>query len=125
MVQNNDIKVRATLTDGTNPYTITALSDYELYVYYYLAGIKKLVSTYKKGNTGVYGITVFDDVNGKVDFIVNRQQTRKLPDGTKLYLETRVRITGGSEFISSLQNLGANEVLITTLSSSANPDSLN
>ena len=125
MVQNNDIKVRATLTDGTNPYTISALNNYELYVYSVFINDKKLIATYKMGNTGVYGITIFDDVNGKVDFVINREMTRKLPDGTKLYLETRVQITAGSEFISSLQNLGANGVLIDTIISSANSSSLN
>lgn len=124
MVQNNDIKVRATLTDGTNPYVISALNNYELYVYSVSGNNKKLLASYKKSNTGIYSILVFNDALGKIDIVINRQLTRYLPNGTSLYLESRVRVTAGSEFISSIQNIGSNGILITTLNSSANPDSL-
>ena len=124
MVQNNDIKVRLTLTDGTNAYTISALSDYEVYLYSLLGKDKTLLGTYKKSNTGVYGIDVYDDAAGQIDIVVNREMTRNAPTG-KLYAEVRIRISAGSEFISSLQNLGSTGVEIDTILASANTKSLN
>ena len=46
MVQNNDIKVRLTLTDGTNPYTINSLDDYG-FIFIILAVRKVLIATIK------------------------------------------------------------------------------
>lgn len=123
MVQNNDIKVRLTLTDGTNPYTINSLDDYEVYIYNLSGKDKNPIATYKKGNTGKYGITVNDSANGKIDIVIHRQDTKNATAG-KLYAEVRVRLTAGSEFIASKQNVGSTGVEITDLLTSANKTSL-
>ncbi len=125
MIQNSDIKVRLTLQDSeANPYVINDLNDYEVYVYNKPTGEnKKLLATYRKDDTGAYAIDVYDSANGKIDIVINRQLTRFIPDG-KLYAEVRVQLNAGSEFINSLQNAGANGVLIDTMVSSANPNSL-
>lgn len=124
MVQNNDIQVRITIKDEAGvAYNITALNACEVYAYY-LDGIdKKLFATYKISNTGLYHITVIDATNGIIEIILNREKTRLLTTG-KIYLETRIRITATSAFISSLQNLGTTGVEIDTNETSANPNSL-
>lgn len=125
MIQNNDIKVRLTLQDSTpTPYVISNLNDYEVYIYNKPTGEnKKLLATYRKNDTGAFAIITYDDINGKIDIVINRQLTRGIIDG-KLYAEVRVQLNAGSEFISSLQNIGANGILIDTLYTSANPNSL-
>lgn len=124
MVQNNDIKVRLTLTDGTNAYAISALNDYEVYLYNLTGKDKTLLATYKKSNTGVYGIAVYDDAAGQIDIVINREVTKNAPSG-KLYAEVRIRISAGSEFISSYQNLGSTGVEIDTLLATANKNTMN
>lgn len=123
MIQNSDIKVRLTLTDGTNPYTISALNAYEVYAYHVYNGVKTLFATYKNTNTGIYGIVVNDSANGKIDIVLNREKTRTLAEG-KIYLEVRVQLSVGSEFIASKQNVGATGIEIDTNYISANPNSL-
>lgn len=124
MVQNNDIQLRVTITDEDGvAFTISTLNALEFYVYRLENNAKVLIATYKKSNTGIYGITTITDGSGIVEIILNREKTRSLPN-QKLYLETRVRITAGSEFINSLQNLGINGTEIDTNQTSANPDSL-
>lgn len=120
MIQNDDIKVRVTVKDSAgSPLTISALNALEIYLYVLSNGLKELKATYAKGNTGLYAITTFDDANGIVDIVINRQLTRTLPDG-KLFLETKVRLSAGSEFISSLQNVGSIGVEIDTVEMTAN-----
>lgn len=124
MIQNNDIQVRITLTDDIAvPFVISALNALEFYAYR-MDGVKKIeIATYKKSNTGIYGITTVDDANGIVDIVLNREKTRELPTG-QVYLETRIQLTATSEFISSLQNLGANGTAVDINNTSANPNSL-
>lgn len=124
MIQNNDIQVRITLTDDIAvPFVISALNALEFYAYR-MDGVKKIeIATYKKSNTGIYGITTVDDANGIVDIVLNREKTRELPMG-QVYLETRIQLTATSEFISSLQNLGANGTAVDINNTSANPNSL-
>lgn len=123
MVQNSDIKVRLTITDGTNPYVISALDDYEVYTYVLNGKDKTLIATYKKGNTGKYGISIYDDATGKIDIIIHRQDTKNSPSG-KLYAEVRIRVTANSAYVSSVQNLGATGIEIGTIELTANKNSL-
>lgn len=123
MVQNSDIKVRLTLTDGTNPYVISALNDYEVYTYVLNGKDKTLIATYKKSNTGKYGIDVYDPLTGKIDIIVHRQDTKNAPSG-KIYAEVRIRITADSAYVSSVQNLGATGIEIGTIETTANKNTL-
>ena len=125
MIQNSDIKVRLTLQDATaTPYVINDLNDYEVYIYNKPTGEnKKLLATYRKDDTGAYAIDVYSSATGKIDIVINRQLTRGLPDG-KLYAEVRVQLNAGAEFIGSLQNTGANGILIDTMVASANPNTL-
>jgi hypothetical protein len=124
MVQNNDIQVRITLKDEDGvAFTISALNALEFYAYRLDNNQKVLIATYKKSNTGVYGITTITDGSGIVEIILNREKTRNLPNGI-VYLETRIQLSASSEFISSLQNLGVNGTQIDTTTTSANPNSL-
>lgn len=123
MVQNSDIKVRLTITDGTNPYVISALNDYEVYTYVLNGKEKTLIATYKKSNTGKYGISVYDSITGKIDIVIHRQDTKNSPAG-KLYAEVRIRLTTDSAYVSSVQNLGATGIEIGTVETTANKNSL-
>jgi hypothetical protein len=124
MVQNNDIQLRVTIKDEDGvAFTISALNALEFYVYRLENNNKVLIATYKKSNTGVYGITTITDASGIVEIVLNREKTRTLTTG-KIYLETRIQLTATSAFISSLQNLGATGIEIDTNVTSANPDSL-
>jgi hypothetical protein len=126
MIQNDDIKVRVTISDSAGvPLTISALNAVEIYLYTINqnTGAKEIKATYRNTGTGLYEITTFDDANGIVEFVINRQLTRTLPDG-KLYLETKVRLSAGSEFISSVQNIGAKGVEIDTIEMTANKNTL-
>lgn len=124
MIQNNDIQIRITLTDDTGmAFVISALNALELYAYR-LDGVKKIeIATFKKSNTGIYGITTVNDANGIVDIILNREKTRELPS-TIVYIEPRIQLTATSDFINSLQNLGASGIKIDLNETSANPNSL-
>lgn len=124
MIQNNDIQVRLTIKDEDGvAFNISALNAYEVYAYYLEGNVKKLFATYKNSNTGLYDITVIDAANGIIEIILNREKTRTLTTG-KIYLETRIRITASSAFISSLQNLGATGIEVDINETSANPNSL-
>lgn len=123
MVQNDDIKVRLTLTDGINPYTISALNALEVYVYVIDGANKKLVSTHKLNAGGLYNIAIDDDPSGKVTFVIQRQDTVEIKIG-KLYAEVRLRLSASSEYISSVRNIGSTGIYITTIDQTANPNSL-
>lgn len=124
MNQNNDIQLRVTITDeDSTPFVISSLNALEIYLYR-IDNLKKiLVATYKKSDTGIYGISTINDTLGVVEIIINREKTRTLPAG-KLYLETRIQLTASSEFINSLQNLGTGGIEIDINETSANPNSL-
>lgn len=124
MIGNDDIQVQVTIKDGVGvALTISALNAVEIYIYVMVKGVKTLKATYKKGNTGYYGIATINDADGIVEIILNRQLTRGLPDG-KVYLETKVQLSASSSFISSLQNLGAPGVEIDTNQMTANNNTL-
>lgn len=124
MIQNDDIQARVTITDSAGtPITISALNALEIYLYELVKGEKALRATYKKGNTGLYGITTVTDASGIVDIFINRQLTRTLITG-KLYLETKVQLTASSSFISNLQNIGSVGQEIDTIEKTANPNTL-
>jgi len=124
MIQNDDIQARVTITDNSgNPIVISSLNALEIYIYELIKGEKSLKATYKKGNAGLYKITTYDDANGVVDIIINRQMTRTLTTG-KLYLETKAQFNATSDFISSLQNIGSTGVEIDLVEKTANANSL-
>ena len=124
MIQNDDIKIELTIRDSAGtPLTISALNALEVYLYTLVKGVKELKATYRNGNTGLYGMEVTDDAGGVVEIVINRQLTRALPDG-KLYLETKVQLNAGSEFISSLQNVGSPGIEIDTIEMTANKNTL-
>jgi predicted component of type VI protein secretion system len=122
IVQNSDITVRLTITDGTNPYAISSLDDYEIYLYTLSGKDKVLVANYKKSNAGKYGITVYDPITGKVDIVIHRQDTKDIEG--KLYAEVRIRLTATSDYVSSVQNLGQTGIEVTTVLKSAAPNYL-
>lgn len=124
MIQNDDIQARITITDSASvAIVISSLNALEIYLYELVKGEKALRATYKKGNTGLYKITTYDDANGIVDIIINRQMTRTLTTG-KLYLETKAQFNASSDFISSLQNVGAAGVEIDLVEKTANANTL-
>lgn len=119
IVQNSDIKVRLTVTDGTTAYVINDLDSYAVYLYTLNGKEKTLIATYESGNTGKYGITVFDSGTGKIDIFIHRQDTKNAQIG-KLYAEVRIRVTAISSFVSSLQNLGETGIEIGDIVKSSN-----
>jgi hypothetical protein len=124
MIGNDDIQVQVTIKDQAGvPLTISALNAVEVYIYIMVKGSKTLKATYKKGNSGYYGITTVNDSGGIIEIILNRQLTRGLPEG-KIYLETKVQLSASSSFISSLQNVGAPGVEIDTNEMTANNNTL-
>lgn len=125
MIQSNDITLRATLTDedGT-PFVISSLNALELYVYRLENNKKILIATFKKSNTGLFGITTITDASGIVEVVIGREKTREIPANTKIYIEPRIQLTASSEYKDNLENLGAAGVEIDTNQTSANPDSL-
>lgn len=124
MIQNDDIQARLTITDSAGvALTISALNALEVYLYELVKGLKVLKATYKKGNTGLYGITTVTDAAGIVDIFINRQLTRTLSTG-KLYLETKVQLNASASFISSLQNVGSLGIEIDTVEMTANNNTL-
>ena len=107
MIQNDDIQVRITITDENgDPVVISSLNALEIYVYEIVKGEKVLKATFQKGNAGLYKIITYDDANGIVDIILNRQLTRNVTSD-KIYLETKAQFNATSDFISSKQNIGA------------------
>lgn len=123
IVQNSDISIRLTITDGTTAYVINDLDDYEVYLYTLLGKEKTLIATYKKSNTGKYGIDVYDSATGKIDLVIHRQDTKNAQVG-KLYAEVRIRLTADADFVSSVQNLGETGIEVGTILKSAAPNSL-
>jgi hypothetical protein len=124
VIQNTDTTVRFTLKDSAGvAIAISSLSAYEIYVYRIFNNQKIIVASYKDSNTGIYDIVVNDGPNGKIDIILNREITSKT-EPSKLYAEVRIRKTATSAFISSLQNLGEEGMLIGELKSTINSNSL-
>ena len=124
IVQNTDTLVRITLKDSDGvAIDLSTLSDYEIYVYRKEGNDKILIKTFKSSNTGFYGIVVNDAPTAKVDIILNREMMNTVPAG-KIYAEVRLRKIVTSEFISSSQNLGENELEIGEVVTSSNITSL-
>ena len=75
MIQNADISVVLTLQDSASTaIDPTTISDYEFYVYRLYAGEKVLLATYKKSNTGLYGVA-YDAILDTYTIIINRELT--------------------------------------------------
>lgn len=121
IVQNSDITVRLTITDGTTAYVINDLDSYQVYLYTLNGTNKTLIATYDNTNAGKYGITVNDSTTGKIDIVIHRQDTKNAQIG-KLYAEVRIRLTATSDFVSSLQNLGETGIEVGTIVKSAAPN---
>ena len=123
-IQGEDIQVRLTITDGTNPIAPSTLDAYSVSVYYIDAiGDKQNLATYKSSNTGLYDIVVFSDVDGQIDIIVNRELTKTITSG-KLYAEVFIKETATSEFIASKSVNGVNAIFLCNFYTSANSSAL-
>jgi len=82
---------------------------------------KILLATYKKSNTGLYGIT-YDAVGDTYTIIINRELTSITPNG-KIYIETLFQLVDAS-FIDGVRSFSSTHNFITTLSTSASPESM-
>jgi hypothetical protein len=119
-IQGEDIQVRFTLTNGTAPIAPSTLNAYSINIYYIDSfGVKTNIATYKSVNTGLYDIIVFDDTNGKVDIIINREQTKVMTSG-KIYGEVFIKVTSTSEFILSKTVNGVSSIFICDFYTSSN-----
>lgn len=122
MVQNTDIQVQLTVLDSDGAALDPAsIDDYEFYVYRMSGNDKILLATYKKSNTGLYGIT-YDAVGDTYTIIINRELTSITPNG-KIYIETLFQLTDAS-FINGVRSFSSTHNFITTLSTSASPESM-
>lgn len=124
MIQNDDIAVRVTILDENgDPVLISGLNALDIYIYDLVKSEKVLKATYRLGSTGLYKIKTITDASGIVEIIINRQMTRTFTS-SKIYLETKAQFNASSDFISSLQNIGAPGVEIDTLEKTANNNTL-
>jgi hypothetical protein len=122
MVQNSDILVRLTLTDSDGvAIDPTTINDYEFYVYRQVGNDKVLLATYKKSNTGLYGIA-YDPVGDVYDIIINRELTSIIPNG-KIYIEVLMQLVDAT-YKDGFKNVSSTHNLITTIAGSAAPESL-
>lgn len=123
-VQGEDIKVRFTLTDGTTAIAPSTLDAYSINVYYVdAAGIKTNIATYKSTTTGLYDIVVFNDAAGKIDIIINREQTKLIGKG-KVYGEVFIKETATSEYILSKSVNGATAIYLFDMETSSNSSAI-
>lgn len=120
MIQGEDIQVRLTLTDGTNPIPPSTLNAYSVVIYYLASAKKTPLATFLSSNVGLFDIVVFDDALGKIDIFLNRNITARFPFGN-IYAEVFIQESASSEFILALANNGVNEILIDEVKTSANP----
>jgi hypothetical protein len=119
MIQGEDIKIRLTMTDGTNPIVPSTLFAYAVVVYFLATGKKTQIAKYESGTTGAYGIDVFNDVLGKIDIILNRELTPKIPVGI-VYGEVWIKETASAEYLLSKSKKGVSSVLLFEMDASAN-----
>lgn len=123
LVQNNDIKVRYTITIDGVPAIINDLADYHVYVYHLNNGVPKLLATYKKDNVDEFTIEVEDSAAGKITTVIPRTLTRTLAKGN-LFAEVKIQIESGAPYIDGVANVGKNNLLIGELTASPNPNLL-
>lgn len=122
MVQNADIQVQLTVLDNTGiAIDPTNVQDYEFYIYRMNGNDKVLLATYKKSNTGLYGVT-YNAPTNTYTIIINRELTSIIPNG-KIYIESLFQLIDGS-FINGFRNYSSTGNYITTINSSASPKSL-
>lgn len=119
-IQGEDIQVRFTLTDGTNPIPPSTLNAYSINVYYVDAlGVKIPISTYKSTNTTLYNIVVFSDAAGQVDIIINRELTKTIGSG-KVYAEVYTKATASAQYILSKSVNGTGSIYLFDMETSSN-----
>lgn len=117
MVQNSDIQLKMTVLDSNGAAIDPAkVSDYEFYVYRMNGNEKVLLGTYKKSNTGLYGVT-YDAVGDTYTIIINRELTSIIPNG-KIYIESLFQLTDAS-FIGGVRNYSSTANFVTTIETSA------
>lgn len=122
MVQNSDITLTLTLktSAGVN-IDPTDINDYEFFIYYLNGNDKALLATYKKSNSGLYGIT-YDAIADTYTIIINRELTAIMPSKT-IYIESLVQLIDATG-IGGFKNISSTANLVTTMVSSANPKQL-
>lgn len=124
LIQNDDLKVRLIITNGTDPFVINSLNDYQVYLYFHTgAQVKRLLTVYKNDGTGEHAITVEDSAAGKVTIVVPRSLTKTLPAGL-LYAEVKLQLNSTSDYINGKANVGGNGYLIAEILTSSSPNSL-
>lgn len=124
MIQGTDIKVRFTITDGTNAIPPSTLDAYAINIYYFNEfGDKVNVATYKSTNTTFYDIVVYNDATGKVDIVINRELTKTIKKGI-VYGEVFIKETSTSEFIAAKSVNGVSSINLFTMETSSNVEAL-
>lgn len=119
ILQNADPKVGISLFAQGVAMPLSSLNDYAFSVYKVCAGVKELVATYKKNNTGNYIITPDTMVTNRGTIVINRDLTVS-QDAGDMYLEVFVQTTAGTDFINLKQNMGVNGIYLFPLISAAN-----
>jgi len=101
---------------------ISSMNDYNIYVYQLVNGVKHNLFTFKKtpGTNDNPIVIVDSETQG---FIVDRTMTLKCKPGD-LYIESVVKLTATSDYISSLIKTGMDGIKLCTLIQSANPSAM-
>ena len=123
MIQSEDIKIRLTLTDGTSAILPSSLDSYSVVVYYIASGKKTVIATFSSEESGLYGITVYDNAAGKIDVVLNRDVTAKIPP-SKVYAEVFIKETASAEYISNLAKNGASDIHLFDIEAAAKTNSI-
>lgn len=125
VLQGTDVTRRDfTIKDSTGvTVNIADINDYHIYVYSLTNGLKKNLLTFKKTPVASTDKQIIVVNTTTIGFIVDRNYTKTAKPG-KLYAEIEIQMTATSDYVSSLQNSGADAYEICEIIQSANPTEL-
>ncbi len=125
IMQGNDVPMRTFKIKDSNGSLINIddINDYQIFIYSVANSKKTNLFTFKKTpdtDKGEKAIAVVDTTT--IGFVIDRTQTKNKTG--VLYAELKIRMTATSDYISSLQNSGADGYEVAELVEGAAPNSL-
>jgi hypothetical protein len=108
--------------DSGNFIPLASMNDYNIYVYSIKNGIKTNIVTFKKTPVGTDKPIIIVDSETQ-GFIVDRTITKNIPPGD-LYVESVIKMTATSDYVSSLRKSGVDGLLLCTIVQSSQPNSM-
>ncbi len=101
---------------------LASMDDYNIYVYSLKNGVKTNVVTFKKTPVGTDKAIIVVDSETQ-GFIVDRTVTKITPPGD-LYVESVIKMTATSDYVSSLRKSGVDGLLLCTIVQSSQPNAM-